>query len=184
MPTIITHSVVAACSARGFNPGEGILKFWILSIVCSSLPDLDVIGYRWLYVPTYEFFGHRGFFHSPFFAALLSLFLVCIFYRQEKILSRTWWKYILYFFLLTASHGILDAMTNGGNGIALVSPITNERYFLPWRPIEVSPLSIRGFFSQRGLVVLVSEMVWVWVPCLIIVVLMKIKGRAGGRTAP
>ena len=42
----------------------------------------DVIGYRYLYVPTYDFFGLRGFFHSPFFAVLLSVFIVCVFYRK------------------------------------------------------------------------------------------------------
>jgi len=180
LPTILAHSVVAASAAGGFSSGRESLKFWILSIVCSSLPDADVIGYRWLYIPSYEFFGHRGFFHSPFFAALLSLLIVCFFYRGKGIFSIKWWKYFLYFFVLTASHGLLDAFTNGGNGIALLSPITNERYFFPWTPIEVSPLSIKGFLSQRGLTVLLSELVWIWVPCLLIAILMKIKRKGSG----
>ena len=175
MPTIITHSVVAASSGLGFSAGKETLKFWLLSLICSSLPDADVIGYRYLYIPTYEFLGHRGFFHSPFFAAILAIIVVCVFYRKVAILSMQWWKYLLYFFLLTASHGILDAFTNGGNGIALLSPITNERYFFPWTPIEVSPLSIGAFFSQRGLTVLLSEVKWVWVPCLLFVILWKVK---------
>jgi inner membrane protein len=61
--------------------GRESLKFWILSIACSILPDADVIGYRWLYIPSYHFFGHRGFFHSPFFAGLLSILIVCTFNR-------------------------------------------------------------------------------------------------------
>jgi inner membrane protein len=161
----------------GLSSREKTLKFWMLSLACASLPDLDVIGYRWLYIPSYEFFGHRGFFHSPFFAALLSIAIVCIFYRKEELFSKSWWKYTLYFFVLTASHGVLDALTNGGNGIALLSPITNERYFLPWTPIEVSPLSIRGFLSQRGLTVLISELKWVWMPCLLALIAIKIKRR-------
>jgi hypothetical protein len=56
MPTIITHSVVAVSSAYGFNSGKESLKFWVLSILCSALPDADVIGYRWLYIPSYHFF--------------------------------------------------------------------------------------------------------------------------------
>ena len=177
MPTIITHSVVAASSVLGFRPRKETVKFWLLSLTCASLPDADVIGYRWLYIPTYEFFGHRGFFHSPAFAALLSLLVVCIFYRREEIFSKTWWTYILYFFLLTASHGVLDAFTNGGNGIALLSPFTNERYFFPWTPIEVSPLSINGFLSQRGLTVLISEMIWIWAPCLLFIIFLELKRR-------
>ena len=177
MPTIITHSVIAATSGWGFSSGKESLKFWILSLACSSLPDADVIGYRYLYIPTYEFFGHRGFFHSPFFAALLSIFIVCLFYRKEGIFSKTWWKYLLYFFVLTASHGVLDAFTNGGNGIALLSPLTNERYFSPWTPIEVSPLSIKAFLSLRGLTVLKSELLWIWTPCILILILLRIKHK-------
>ena len=175
MPTFITHSVVAGSSAYGFSSGKESLKFWILSIACSSLPDADVIGYRWLYIPYYSFFGHRGFFHSPFFAALLSILIVCTFYRKEVIFSIQWWKYFLYFFILTASHGILDAMTNGGQGIALLSPLNNNRYFLPWTPIEVSPLTIKRFLSPRGLTVLISELIWIWVPCFLIIIFLKIK---------
>ena len=175
MPTIITHSVVAVSSAYGFNSGKESLKFWILSIVCSALPDADVIGYRWLYIPSYHFFGHRGFFHSPFFAALLSILIVCIFYRKEVLFSNQWWKYTLYFFIIAASHGLLDALTNGGQGIALLSPITNDRYFFPWTPIEVSPLSIKAFISQRGLMVLISELLWIWVPSFLIVIILKIR---------
>ena len=175
MPTIITHSVIAASSAYSFGQGRETVKLVLLSITCSLLPDADVIGYHWLYIPSYSFFGHRGFFHSPFFAALLSILIVCIFYRKEVVFSKPWWKYVLYFFLVGASHGLLDAMTNGGNGIALLSPITNNRYFLPWTPIEVSPLSIKSFLSQRGLTVLHSELIWIWVPLVIIVIFLRIK---------
>lgn len=175
MPTIITHSVVAGSSAYGFADGKEPLKFWILSIACSVLPDADVIGYRWLYIPYGHVFGHRGFFHSPFFAALLGIFIVCTFYRKEVIFSLQWWKYVLYFFLLTASHGLLDALTNGGQGIALLSPLSNMRFFFPWTPIEVSPFSIRAFLSPRGLTVIMSEVFWVWLPCLLIVIYLKIK---------
>jgi inner membrane protein len=153
------------------------LKFWILSIACSTLPDADVIGYRWLYIPSYHFLGHRGFFHSPFFAALLSILIVFIFYRKEVIFSNRWWKYVLYFFILTASHGLLDALTNGGHGIALLSPFTNSRYFFPWTPLEVSPLSIKGFLSQIGLVVFLSELIWIWAPCFLIIIFLKIKRK-------
>ena len=175
MPTILTHSIVAGTSAVGFRPGKEAPKFWLLSIGCATLPDADVIGYRWLYIPYYHFFGHRGFFHSPFFAALLSISIVLVFYRKEEIFSSRWWKYILYFFLITASHGLLDALTNGGHGIALLSPFSNNRYFFPWTPIEVSPFSITAFLSQRGLTVLKSELLWIWLPCLFIVGFLKIK---------
>lgn len=177
MPTVITHSVIGVSAACGFSSGKKSLKFWVLSIACSILPDADIIGYNWLYIPSYHFFGHRGFFHSPFFAALLSILIVCIFYRKQAAFSNQQWKYALYFFILTASHGLSDALTNGGSGIALLSPVTNDRYFFPWTPIEVSPLSIKAFFGQRGLMVLTSELLWIWVPSFSIVILLKIKRK-------
>ncbi|WP_460502464.1 metal-dependent hydrolase, partial [Hymenobacter agri] len=71
-------------------------------------------------------------------------------------------------FLATASHGLLDAMTTGGLGVAFFSPWHLERYFFPLRPIKVSPLSIRGFFGAKGLRVLASEAIWVGLPCLLL----------------
>ena len=175
MPTIITHSVIAVSAAYSFRSKKESLKFFILSIICSILPDADVFGYLYLYIPYNHFFGHRGFFHSPFFAALLSIFIVYIFYRKEVTLSNQWWKYALYFFILTSTHGLLDALTNGGRGIALLSPVANNRYFFPWTPIEVSPLSIKGFLSQRGLKVLTNELLWIWAPSFFIVIFLKTK---------
>jgi inner membrane protein len=71
-------------------------------------------------------------------------------------------------FLATASHGVLDALTDGGPGIAFVVPFDDTRYFLPWQPIRVSPISLERFLSARGLRVLRSEAIWVWLPSAIV----------------
>jgi hypothetical protein len=39
-----------------------------------------------------------------------------------------------FLFLATASHGILDAFTDGGRGIAFFAPFGTERYFFPHHP--------------------------------------------------
>jgi inner membrane protein len=56
----------------------------------------------------------------------------------------------LFLFVVTASHGVLDAMTNGGLGVAFFAPFTSARYFLPFRPVQVSPISLAAFFTHRG----------------------------------
>ncbi|NIM12838.1 MAG: hypothetical protein GTO45_29905 [Candidatus Aminicenantes bacterium] len=56
--------------------------------------------------------------------------------------------------MLTASHGVLDAFTNGGLGIALLSPFDTTRHFSPWQPIEVAPIGIWAFFSDWGVKVM------------------------------
>lgn len=169
MPTIISHSVVAVASAKAFGPEEVPKRFWLLSIFCSVIPDADVLAFSFG-LPYGHFFGHRGFFHSPFFGLLLSVFLVSVFFRSEKIFSRRWWFYLIYFSLLSASHGILDAFTNGGLGIALLSPFDETRYFFPWRPILVSPIGIMGFLSKWGLMTLKSELFWIWLPLIIVLI--------------
>ena len=75
-----------------------------------------------------------------------------------------------FFFLATASHGLLDALTDGGLGVAFFAPFSDERYFFPWRPIAVSPISVRRFFTGRGLDVLASELVVVWMPATVMAV--------------
>ena len=185
MPTIMTHSILAVSAGCVFGRTGVPKRFWLLAIIAAVLPDADVIGYQYLYIPYGHVLGHRGFFHSPCFAALLSLVIVSLFFRQERVLSRRWWAYVLFFFVVGASHGLLDAMTNGGRGIALLSPFSNHRYFLPWTPIEVSPLTVRAFLSQRGLTVIKSEILWIWMPVVSIAIFVwivrKVKLRPLGR---
>jgi inner membrane protein len=181
----MTHSIVAVSAGCVFGRTGVPRRFWLLAIIAAVLPDADVIGYQYLYIPYGHVLGHRGFFHSPFFAALFSLVIVSLLFRQEGVVSRRWWAYVLFFFVVGASHGLLDAITNGGRGIALLSPFSNHRYFLPWTPIEVSPLTARAFFSQRGLTVMKSEIVWIWMPVVSIAgfafIFRRIKRRSSGR---
>jgi inner membrane protein len=128
--------------------------------VVSAVPDLDVIGFHFG-VHYGDVMGHRGFTHSLFFATLLAGLVTIAFVGQSQI-SR--WHLFFYLFLATASHGILDAMTNGGLGVAFFSPFTNARYFFPFHPIMVSPIGVGRFFSAKGLAVIRSEAIWLWLP--------------------
>lgn len=84
---------------------------------------------------------------------------------QGKMRGCGFGRLALFFTLVTLSHPLLDMLTDGGLGVALFAPFSGRRYFLPWRPVEVSPIGV-GFFSQRGLEVLASEVRWVWLPGL------------------
>jgi inner membrane protein len=113
--------------------------------------------------------------HSVLFAALLAAVLVVGVLRNEPAMSR--FSLFVYLFLATASHGLLDAMTTGGLGVAFFSPFDNHRYFLPWRPIRVSPIGVSRFFSATGLAVLKSELVWIWLPSILVITLVTISRR-------
>jgi inner membrane protein len=146
-----------------------------MGALCSVLPDLDVLGFR-LGIHYEDPLGHRGFSHSLLFAALLATFLVTVVFRRGvPMLSRS--ALFAFFFLATASHGFLDAMTDGGLGVAFFSPFSNTRYFLPWRPVQVSPIGLSRFFTARALAVLWSEFLWIWIPAAILAVGARIIRR-------
>jgi inner membrane protein len=168
MASLVSHAVAAlSIGACFYRPGTQ-KRVWVIGAACSVTPDLDVIGLR-LGIRYGDFWGHRGFTHSLFFAALLASAVVFLgFGEQRPGLGRIpLWA---YFFLATASHGLLDAMTDGGLGVAFFAPFDNQRYFLPWTPIRVSPIGIGRFFTDRGLAVLPSEFLWIWLPAGILAI--------------
>ncbi len=181
MASIFSHAVAAlGIGACFYRPGTP-KRVWIAGAICSVVPDLDVIGFRFG-IRYGDFWGHRGFTHSLLFAALLATLVVLLAFRRAiRDLGRfALWA---YFFLATASHGLLDGMTDGGLGVAFFSPFNNTRYFLPWAPIRVSPIGISRFFSHRGLAVIESELLWIWLPAaLLILVAWLIRRRAAPST--
>ncbi len=176
LPTIITHSFTGiACGAAVYKKSLP-RGFLLLSAICSVIPDADVICFR-LGVPYSSFWGHRGFFHSLLFASVLGSFTGLTLMMAGK---RKWKEGLFfagYFSFIIALHGVLDAFTNGGLGIALLSPFITERYFFPFTPIEVSPINVHAFLDGRGFQVLQNEIIWVWVPCMGLALLLRIVFR-------
>jgi len=165
MASAFSHAVAALSIGTCFYRPETPKRVWAAGALCSILPDIDVIGFR-LGIPYGSLWGHRGFTHSLLFAVLLSGTAAEIL-RRRKNLGIGQFALFGYLSIATASHGVLDAMTNGGLGVAFFSPFDNRRYFLPWRPIRVSPISLHRFFSGRGYAVLRNELLWIWVPAFV-----------------
>jgi inner membrane protein len=163
MATPISHAVAALSIGSCFYREDIPQRVWIVGALCSVIPDLDAIGFRFG-VRYSDFWGHRGFTHSLVFAALLAAVLTFGF-RHTVGITRS--SLFIYLFVATASHGLLDAMTNGGLGVAFFSPFDNSRYFLPWRPIRVSPIAVSRFFSLRAIGILKTELIWIWLPMAI-----------------
>ena len=173
MPALITHSFTGLMGGSIVFGRKMPVRLWVLSVVCAVLPDVDVWAFS-LGIPYGHFFGHRGFFHSPFFAACSSFILLCLVMWEVKLFSKQWWKYWIYLFILAASHGLLDACTNGGLGVALLSPFSNTRYFFPWTPIQVSAIGgMSALLTERGMRALRSDICFIWMP-LFIILLLKV----------
>lgn len=160
MPTVFSHAVAAASLIAAFPRKAVPRRLMIAGAICSVIPDLDVIGFG-LGIRYGDLWGHRGMSHSILFATIVAAAALMLFGRK---LGREGWVF-LYLFLATVSHPFLDAFTNGGLGVAFFSPFIETRYFFGHRPIAVSPIGA-GFFSQRGLAVMMSELRWVWAPAL------------------
>jgi len=161
MPTVLTHPVVPLAMAIGLGRGVISRRLLVAGVVVSILPDLDVLAFRFG-IPYADQWSHRGFSHSFMFA----LIVAAIGAGLARLLVSTPGKTFWFLLVAAASHGILDAFTNGGFGIAFLWPFSQERFFAPIHPIEVAPLSLSRFLSSRGIAVLSSEILWVWLPCL------------------
>jgi inner membrane protein len=141
--------------AFGAAPDRRLL---LASILLPALPDADALLTPW--IPYAHPFGHRGFTHSLFFAALVGAGAAALAVRGKW--GNSFLKLAIFFAAITASHGLFDAMTSGGLGVAFFAPFDNTRYFLPWRPIPVSPMSAAGLMTSRGLRVIRWEFALFW----------------------
>lgn len=156
-----THPIAAVMLAAPFYRREIPARVWIWGALLTALPDIDFIGYR-LGAPYEHLWGHRGLTHSLVFAAVVGG-MAAWWMRRDGKCGKLW----LFFFLCTASHGLLDGMTDGGLGVAYFSPFDDGRYFLPFRPIPVAPLSPARIFSEWGWRVIKAELLWLWIPALV-----------------
>jgi inner membrane protein len=162
LASAFSHAIVAlSIGACFYRPGVP-KRCWVAGALCSVIPDLDVVGFGFG-IQYGDPLGHRGLTHSIIFAAALAAIVTYTCFRQGTggLANKAVFAYL---FLATSSHGLLDAMTDGGLGVAFFAPFSNTRYFLPWTPIRVSPIGVSRFFTDRALPVLRSEFVWIWIP--------------------
>lgn len=181
MASAFSHAAAAlSIGAWFYRPGVP-KRVWTIGALCSAFPDVDVIGFSFG-IRYGDFIGHRGFTHSLVFAALLASAPTAIVFRRG-FPAIGGLSLFAYFFLATASHGFLDAMTDGGLGVAFFAPFDNTRYFLPWTPIRVSPIGLGRFFTARGLAVLSSELLWIWLPAALLAAIPWFLRKRGSAAA-
>jgi len=134
MASWLTHAFLAGALGKAQPFHIRTTRFWVLSIFCSIVPDVDILGYAWG-IEYSHVLGHRGLMHS-----------LCV---------------------------------------AFFAPFDHTRYFFPWTPIVVSPIGA-DFFGLRGLHVIASEVLFVWVPIMLIakgVVFLKKNVSGGGNVS-
>jgi inner membrane protein len=138
----------AAGDASPWRLGAAMALLSLLAL----LPDADVVAF-WFRIPYSAPWGHRGASHSLAFAAGVALVAALV----ARALGARALRWGALTFAAVASHGLLDALTNGGLGAALLWPFSHGRYFAPVRPLPVAPIGA-GMLSARGLYVVGVEL--------------------------
>jgi inner membrane protein len=93
--------------------------------------------------------------------------------------NRRYGVLVIYFWLVTMSHGLLDVFTDDGLGIAFFAPFDSTRYFFPWQPIAVSPIGLSQFFSSWGMGVLLTKLIWIGIPVCLWLGILQVVRREG-----
>lgn len=159
MASVFAHLVIPAVAYVALKSNVINSRVFILAAIVSILPDADVLAFK-IGIPYESQWGHRGFTHSLFFSGVVAA--VCAgFWRQLN--SHPLAVFVICF-IACASHALLDGMTDGGLGVAFNWPFDHERYFLSYRPIQVSPIGVKAFFTERGISVISSELLWIFLP--------------------
>lgn len=148
----VGHVLVGAAAARFDLDGRREWRAWLAVGLAwsalSLLPDVDVVGFL-VGVPYEAPFGHRGATHSFAFACAVAL-VVWVVTRARRT--------ALLALAVVASHPLLDTLTDGGLGCALLWPVRESRFFAPWRPLPVAPIG-PAFLSAAGARVALAEII-------------------------
>jgi inner membrane protein len=157
------HVAVGMAAARLYAPAgaprRALARAMVAFAALSLLPDADVVGFAFG-VRYGDPLGHRGASHSLAFALALGAVAAA----RARAGGRPAKRAAIAVALVVASHGLLDALTDGGRGVATLWPLSPRRFFAPWRPIPVAPVGF-GVLSPRGVAVLLFEARW-FSPCV------------------
>lgn len=180
MPTVLGHAMVGiglgAFAVSREQPIPQKVSTVASLAILSATPDLDALAFAFG-IPYGHAFGHRGFFHSAVFALILGVFFFGVAYLDmrssrrpiaaEEPAGKTGKKLILVYLIVAVSHPLLDMLTDGGLGIALLAPFSNERLFFPWTPIPVSPIGLSAsVLPVLGWELMVFGPILIWI-CMV-----------------
>jgi inner membrane protein len=133
MPTL-GHAVVGIAAARLHARERPRLRAALVLTALATFPDLDLLS-GCLGLGPQSAWAHRGALHSLLFAlvaAMVGLWFLDLRHGIPRAFGVA--------FAAAASHGLLDAMTRGGDGVMLLWPFSRSRFASPWPLLPHSPL--------------------------------------------
>lgn len=150
MPSSIAHASVAVLLTPmlGRTP---ISRRALGSVaVAAAVPDVDAIGRPFGGSDVALLGGHRGDTHSVWFALIVGV--VAFAFAKHAGVRFNPARFATYAALVVLSHGLLDALSTYGEGVAFFAPLSVVRWKAAWQP-----------FSG-----LLSEIVILWLPALVL----------------
>lgn len=62
-------------------------------------------------------------------------------------------------------------------GVGWLWPWSDERFFAPWQVIKVAPFALSRYTTPYGHQVIISELLWVWLPGIVLMGVLWWKKR-------
>jgi inner membrane protein len=128
MPTVFAHALVPLAVGLGLGRRRIPPRLLVAGALAAMLPDADVVVFK-LGIAYADALGHRGASHSFVFALTLGAGAALC----HRLLRAKAWTAFLFVGVAVLSHPLLDMLTNGGLGVALLWPWSEQRFFAPWR---------------------------------------------------
>lgn len=177
MSSVFGHALAGLAISAAFTRGRPPRRVWIAATACAVAPDLD-----W-FVDFFDLSArsdllHRGLSHSLLAAGLIAGSAMALGFRT-RLRSPSLWGCLL---AAALSHGLLDACTFGGKGVALFLPFSDERFVCAWQPLFVSPIPLSRRLFEWLLLSLGTELLWIGTPALLLFGIPRL-ARAGHPSA-
>lgn len=126
MPSSIGHGAAALLLAPVLKRCDSSVRLIAAAAMGAMIPDIDAVGRPFGRGDITWLGGHRAFTHSLLFAVVAGLGIGAIVGRRDHGIAT--WRAYAYAILVVLSHGVLDAFTTYGDGIAFFSPFSSSRY--------------------------------------------------------
>lgn len=177
MPSTFGHAVAGLAITAVFHGEKLPRRTWAIAACCATAPDLDWFV-SLLNMHRGHVLNHRGVAHSLFAALVIATLAFFLAYRKDQRRWAVW----LCLTIATLSHGLLDALTSGGVGVALFMPFSETRWACLWQPGQVAPLPLGREHTWYFLRSLWTELFWIGLPALVLVAWSRLARQA--RQAP
>ncbi len=160
MATVLAHAAIPWLTGRALRRPR---KLTATGAALACAADLDMLGYAFD-LRNEDLWGHRGLTHSLAAGLALGTAAAFVFFSRAGLRSADFRRALLFLCFAGVSHGLLDALTFGAIGVALLAPFTAHRFLFPLHLVPVLPLGIPEVFSKLGLQVLADELLWMVAP--------------------